>query len=57
MRAEAEGFEPPDPFEPSVFKTDAFDHSATPPAIGLGTIPLSEFGQGLPCTVEEPPAR
>lgn len=31
MRAEAEGFEPPDPFESSVFKTDAFDHSATPP--------------------------
>ena len=32
MRAEAEGFEPPDPCESSVFKTDAFDHSATPPA-------------------------
>ena len=36
MRAEAEGFEPPDPCESSVFKTDAFDHSATPPAKVVG---------------------
>ena len=36
MRAEAEGFEPPDPCESSVFKTDAFDHSATPPAEVVG---------------------
>lgn len=28
---EAEGFEPPDTFMPSVFKTDALNHSATPP--------------------------
>lgn len=26
--AEREGFEPPSPFRPSVFKTDAFVHSA-----------------------------
>ena len=29
--AEREGFEPPDPFESMVFKTTAFDHSATSP--------------------------
>ena len=29
--AEREGFEPPDPFESTVFKTAAFDHSATSP--------------------------
>src|SRR5690349_8764128 len=31
--AEAEGFEPPDPFEPAVFKTAALNHSATPPSV------------------------
>lgn len=29
--AEREGFEPPSPFRPSVFKTDAIDHSAILP--------------------------
>lgn len=29
--AEREGFEPPDPFRSSVFKTDAIDHSAISP--------------------------
>ncbi len=29
--AEGEGFEPPDPCGSTVFKTAAFDHSATPP--------------------------
>ena len=29
--AEREGFEPPGPFGPTVFKTAAFDHSATSP--------------------------
>ena len=29
--AEGEGFEPPDPFGSTVFKTAAFGHSATPP--------------------------
>ena len=30
--AEREGFEPPDPFRSTVFKTAAFDHSAISPA-------------------------
>ena len=29
--AEGEGFEPPEPFGSTVFKTAAIDHSATPP--------------------------
>ena len=29
--AEEEGFEPPEPFGSTVFKTAAIDHSATPP--------------------------
>ena len=29
--AESEGFEPPEPFGSTVFKTAAFNHSATPP--------------------------
>ena len=29
--AEGQGFEPWVPFDTSVFKTGAFDHSATPP--------------------------
>ena len=31
FEAEAEGFEPPEPFSSTVFKTAAIDHSATPP--------------------------
>ena len=31
--AEAEGFEPPGRCRPTVFKTAAIDHSATPPCI------------------------
>jgi hypothetical protein len=30
--AEREGFEPPDRFRSTVFKTAAFDHSATSPS-------------------------
>ena len=29
--AEGEGFEPPEPFGSTVFKTAAFNHSANPP--------------------------
>ncbi len=43
MMAEREGFEPPDPFESTVFKTAAFDHSATSPQ-GAGTIPKGMCG-------------
>ena len=32
LLAEGEGFEPPGPCGPLVFKTSAIDHSATPPA-------------------------
>ena len=35
--AEREGFEPPGPFGPTVFKTAAFDHSATSPGVGENT--------------------
>ena len=31
IMAVGEGFEPPEPFGSTVFKTAAFDHSATPP--------------------------
>ena len=31
--AEREGFEPPDRFRSTVFKTAAFDHSATSPGV------------------------
>ena len=31
--AEGEGFEPPEAFASTVFKTAAFDHSATPPLV------------------------
>ena len=34
--AEGEGFEPPEPFGSMVFKTTAFDRSATLPAICAG---------------------
>ena len=33
--AEAEGFEPPMPFDMPVFKTGAFSRSATPPSGGV----------------------
>ena len=33
--AESEGFEPPDPFGSTVFKTAAFDHSASSPDVIL----------------------
>src|SRR5262252_6627949 len=36
--AEEEGFEPPAPFDAAVFKTAAFDRSATPPGRGTGEI-------------------
>ena len=34
--AESEGFEPPDPLGSMVFKTTAFDHSASSPEISAG---------------------
>ena len=41
--AEREGFEPPEPFGSTVFKTAAFDHSATSPLlISLGFLKLAE---------------
>ena len=43
--AEREGFEPPGPFGPMVFKTIAIDHSATSPCCSedsfAGVAPLS----------------
>ena len=33
--AEREGFEPPDPFGSTVFKTAAIDHSATSPSFRI----------------------
>lgn len=33
--AEAKGFEPPVGCPTAVFKTAAFDHSATPPSLGV----------------------
>ena len=35
--AEREGFEPPGPFGPMVFKTIAIDHSATSPFTDAGS--------------------
>jgi hypothetical protein len=32
------GFEPTDPFGPTVFKTVALDHSATPPGADVGQL-------------------
>ena len=41
IMAESEGFEPPEPFGSTVFKTAAFDHSANSPhKIGHIYIPL-----------------
>jgi hypothetical protein len=40
--AEEQGFEPREPFDSTVFKTAAFDHSATPPAWKRAR----PFGQG-----------
>ena len=40
--AEREGFEPPEPFGSTVFKTAAFDHSATSPHLkSLGFFKLT----------------
>jgi hypothetical protein len=45
--AEREGFEPPDPFGSTVFKTAAFDHSATSPEITMFQhVPTSIPGAG-----------
>jgi hypothetical protein len=46
--AEGVGFEPTDPFESTVFKTAAFDHSANPPQIFIivkpqGVVNVSQF--------------
>ena len=37
--AESEGFEPPEDFSSTVFKTAAFDHSASSPEFGVGLRP------------------
>ena len=42
--AEEEGFEPSRPFGPAVFKTAAFNHSATPPQL-VPIIPQSDGAQ------------
>ena len=45
--AEREGFEPPEPFGSTVFKTAAFDHSATSPHpdhIPLTRLPRNPIG-------------
>ena len=39
LNAEEEGFEPPVPLGTPVFKTGAFDHSATPPTRSSYTLP------------------
>ena len=43
--AEGQGFEPWEPLDSSVFKTGAFDHSATPPKLyrGLPRQGVSKF--------------
>ncbi len=43
--AEGQGFEPWEPLDSSVFKTGAFDHSATPPKLyrGLPRQDVSKF--------------
>ena len=43
--AEEEGFEPPEPFGSTVFKTAAIDHSATPPSQREGLICLGAPAQ------------
>lgn len=45
---EAVGFEPTDPFGPTVFKTVALDHSATPP--GATERQLIELGDAVKTT-------
>ena len=42
------GFEPTDPFGPTVFKTVALDHSATPPGADDGQ--LIELGDAVKIT-------
>ena len=42
MFAEREGFEPPEPFSSTVFKTAVIDHSTTSPSV-LGTANLSKL--------------
>ncbi len=39
--AESEGFEPPDGFPSTVFKTAAFDHSASSPLCAIVVTPLA----------------
>ena len=39
--AESEGFEPPDPFGSTVFKTAAFDRSASSPLVLVGVCSYS----------------
>ncbi len=36
LKAEKEGFEPPDLLQSTVFKTAAFDHSAISPSVSSG---------------------
>ena len=43
--AEREGFEPPDGYPSTVFKTAAFDHSATSPRFGKQLLSKTLFGR------------
>ncbi len=49
--AEGEGFEPPEPFGSTVFKTAAFDHSATPPRTPPQIEALPGNNQGIRCSI------
>ena len=40
LLAESVGFEPTGPYDPTVFKTAAFDHSANSPRLSLGNIQI-----------------
>src|SRR5450830_1167168 len=45
--AEEEGFEPPEPFGSTVFKTAALNHSATPPRIVRSGCPRRDYPLSL----------
>ncbi len=53
--AEEEGFEPPVPCSTAVFKTAAFDHSATPPARSRAFVGSSDFKERTAEVTQERP--
>jgi hypothetical protein len=56
--AEREGFEPPDPFGSTVFKTAAFDHSATSPARAFSRrLKLHASAKAMPACLQTVPRR